>query len=66
MSQQMKDRLIDGTNNLNPVKLEKVNEWVFDGIEDGSHYHGMSYEEGMRDMLEILTGDMDIDNFLSE
>ncbi len=36
--------------------LVNIESWISEGIDDGSHYHGMSYEEGMRDMLELLNG----------
>jgi hypothetical protein len=41
-------------------EIQKVLDWARDGQERGSHYRGMKYEEGIRDMFDWLT-DRDTD-----
>lgn len=37
-------------------EIDDLLEWVFEGVEEGTHYHGMSYEEGIRNTIDWLTG----------
>lgn len=36
-------------------EVHEVMDWVDSGIENGSHFPGMSYEDGMRAMFDWLT-----------
>lgn len=40
-------------------QINNVRGWALDGINDGSKYPGMSYEQGIEDMVAWLTGDTD-------
>jgi hypothetical protein len=45
--------------------LEKLNEWIDKSNEEGvSHYHGMTYEQGMRDMQEFLMSETKADDIM--
>jgi hypothetical protein len=35
---------------------EELLAWAWEGIEKGSRYRGMTYEEGVRDVLEWIMG----------
>ncbi len=36
-------------------EIEEVLEWAMKGIDQGSQYPGMSYEEGVRDAIDWIT-----------
>lgn len=38
------------------AEISRVVGWAFEGRAKGSHYVGMSYENGIMDMLDWLTG----------
>lgn len=40
-------------------EITRVEDWAIEGIEDGSRYPGMSYEQGVLDALQWLRGDTD-------
>lgn len=40
----------------NKKEIEELLEWAAEGINNGSKYPGMSYEEGIRDALDWVTG----------
>lgn len=40
-------------------EIEKVLDKAIDGVAKGSKYPGMSFEEGVREMYDWLTGDQD-------
>lgn len=48
---------------MNIVRTEQeinwVANWAHTAIDEGTHYAGMSYEQGLVDMLDWLTGDSD-------
>jgi hypothetical protein len=37
-------------------EIERVEKWAFEGLNSGSHYYGMSYEEGILALLDWLRG----------
>ena len=37
----------------------RVENWAVEGVDAGSHYPGMSYEQGILDTLQWLRGDSD-------
>ena len=37
-------------------EIERLEEWVWEGLEEGTHYSGMYYEEGIRNTLNWLFG----------
>jgi hypothetical protein len=39
-----------------PKDLAELLDWVHEGLDGGSHYPGMSYEEGIRDIIDWLEG----------
>ena len=43
----------------NQQEIDRVLNWVAQSEDEGSHYPGMSYEQGMRDMHDWLVGDSD-------
>lgn len=36
--------------------IENLYDWIDEGIEEGSHYPGMSYEDGIKATLDWLFG----------
>ena len=36
--------------------IDDLSNWADEGRNDGTHYHGMSYEDGIRDTLDYLAG----------
>lgn len=40
-------------------EINRVANWAYTGIDEGTRYPGMSYEQGLVDMLDWLTGDCD-------
>ena len=36
--------------------INRVIDWCHKGREQGSHYHGMSYEDGVMAALDWITG----------
>ena len=40
-------------------EIARVENWAVDGINEGSRYPGMSYEQGIQDTLMWLRGDND-------
>ena len=38
-------------------EIANVENWAVDGVDEGSHYPGMSYEQGIVDTLQWLRGD---------
>ncbi len=41
------------------AEIDQVMNFVAEGEDKGSHYPGMSYEQGIRDMYEWLVGESD-------
>jgi len=37
-------------------EIDEVMNWASEGIDEGSKFHGMSYEEGIRDAIDWITG----------
>ena len=40
-------------------EIARVENWAMEGIDEGSKFPGMSYEQGIVDVLEWLRGDTD-------
>lgn len=40
-------------------EIDRVLNWVAQAEDEGSHYGGMSYEQGIRDMHDWLVGESD-------
>lgn len=40
-------------------EIARVENWAFAGLDEGTRYVGMTYEQGLIDMLEWLRGDTD-------
>lgn len=43
----------------NKDEIERVSEWARQGVDEGTRYAGMSYEEGVLDALNWVTGEDD-------
>lgn len=43
----------------NDEEIARVENWAVEALDDGTRYPGMSYEQGIVDMLEWLRGDSD-------
>lgn len=41
-------------------EIARVENWAVEGVDEGTRYPGMSYEQGIVDMLARLRGDNDI------
>lgn len=41
------------------IEIDRVENWAVEGIDEGSRYPGMSYEQGILDTLAWLRGDSD-------
>lgn len=37
-------------------EVNRVLNWAAEGVEQGTRYSGMSYEQGIQDMCDWLTG----------
>lgn len=37
--------------------MNELEDWCAEAEDEGSHYPGMTYEQGVRDTLEWLSGD---------
>ena len=42
-------------------EINRIMDWAYDGVENGSKYSGMSYEEGIVTILDWLAGLTDDD-----
>lgn len=40
-------------------EIDDVLNWAFEGMDQGSHYPGMSYEQGIEAALNWVTGQND-------
>lgn len=40
-------------------EIARVENWAFAGQDEGTRYEGVTYEQGLIDMLEWLRGDTD-------
>ncbi len=38
-------------------EIARVENWAFAALDEGTHFAGMTYEQGLIDMLEWLRGD---------
>ena len=38
-------------------EINEVLDWCMDAEADGTHYHGMTYEQGVRAAIEWLRGE---------
>lgn len=41
------------------AEVKRVVDWAMEGIQQGTRYAGMSYEQGIQDMCDWLTGHSD-------
>ena len=41
----------------NDEEIARVENWAVEGVDEGSHYPGMSYEQGIMDTIAWLRGD---------
>ncbi len=41
------------------TEIARVENWAVEGIDESTHYPGMSYEQGIVDVLAWLRGDND-------
>jgi hypothetical protein len=48
-------------------QIEKIEAWAIEGsqLEGGTRYKAMSYEDGMLDMIGILTGEHTVEDIIS-
>jgi hypothetical protein len=37
-------------------EIERLEQWAMEGMSYGTHYSGMSYEEGIKETLDYLFG----------
>ena len=42
------------------TEIARVENWAVEGIDEGTRYPGMSYEQGIVDILTWLRGDTDV------
>ncbi len=40
-------------------EIARVENWAVEGVDEGTRYPGMSYEQGIVDVLQWLSGDSD-------
>lgn len=41
------------------TEIARVENWAVEGIDEGTRYSGMGYEQGIADVLAWLRGDSD-------
>lgn len=46
--------------------LERLRNYVFEADEKGTHFAGMTYEQGMSAVLDIIEGECTVDELLEE
>lgn len=49
-------------NNISEIEEDEINtllDWCYAADHEGSHYHGMTYEQGIRDAFEFIAGEID-------
>lgn len=51
---------------VDTTELERLQTWMHQGLDLGSRYPAMSYEDGMKDMLEVLSGEMTVEDLIGE
>jgi len=49
---------------MNEDDIEKIRVFIEEADENGTHHGGMSYEDGMRDLLEVIEGNATVDELL--
>ncbi len=49
---------------LTQAELDQIREYIQDAITNGSKLHGMSYEQGIEAMLDVIEGDVSIEELL--
>jgi hypothetical protein len=45
---------------VDDADMDQLLNWCAEAEDQGTHYHGMSYEQGIRDTLEWLAGEGDM------
>jgi len=41
-------------------EIDRLEQWAMEGMSNGTHYEGMSYEEGIKETLDWLFGRRDV------
>jgi len=59
-------QIADNIYKISDADMKKVDDWIFEAEAEGTHYAGMSYEQGMRDMLDFLTGNTTADELTGD
>lgn len=45
------------SDDIEPSTMDQVEDWCMDADNEGSHYPGMTYEQGVMAALDWLSGD---------
>lgn len=46
--------------------LAKIENYIYAGMEKGSRYKGMTYEQGMQAVIDYLKGDSTLEELIEE
>lgn len=53
--------------NLTQEEIEKILNWAYEHIDQGTtRYSGMTYEQGIRDMIGLFHGEVTVEEFLAQ
>jgi hypothetical protein len=47
-------------------ELNRIYAWACEGEDAGGRFPGMTYENGIKDMVDLLQDNLDIDDLLEE
>ena len=51
--------IVMNADNIKSDDMNRLEDWCLDAEDKGSHYPGMTYEQGIRDVLDWLSGNGD-------
>jgi len=58
----LKNEIEDTIGTLFDAEIDEVMDWCHEAEDEGTHYPGMTYEQGIKDTLYWLSGNADAPN----
>lgn len=53
-------------SNLTEDDINRLRDYIFEADENGSHFAGMTYEQGMAAVLDIIEEECTVDELLED
>ena len=53
-------------SNLTEDDINRLRDYIFEADENGTHFAGMNYEQGMAAVLDIIEGEYTVDELLED